>query len=79
MFQISTQQPSSAELEALRGELMVTDAEIRRHMHSMEWAFAMGHGCSMDGAHPRLKEIRDRVTRLCVRSRDIKALLQEFE
>jgi hypothetical protein len=64
--------------QALESELAVTESEIRRHMNSMEWAFAMGHGCSMDGAHPKLTAIRDRVTRLITRSNDIKAQIAEF-
>lgn len=65
------------DLDTLRGELVVTESEIARHMGSMEWAFAMGHGCSMDGAHPTLCGIRDRVTRLIERSKHINAVLQE--
>ncbi len=41
----------------------MTIAEARRQYHEfmsrMDVAFAFGHGCTMDGAHPRLRALRD--------------------
>ena len=52
------------DLEALR-------AELKAVMASWEYAFAMGHGCSI-GDHPEHRAIRDKVA-------DLKALIAEHE
>ena len=49
-------------LEALRAELKALQA-------SWEYAYAMGHGCSV-GDHPRHQEVRRRVA-------DLRALIAE--
>lgn len=66
------------DLTALRSELAVTNSEIHRHLHSWEYAFAMGHGCSMGERAPEETSLVKRVGRLCTRKRDIEARLQEF-
>jgi hypothetical protein len=38
-------------------------AELRALLHSWEYAFAMGHGCSV-GDHPQHRAVRDRVATL---------------
>jgi hypothetical protein len=48
-------QPTS-HLEALR-------AEFKALLHSWEYAFAMGHGCSV-GDHPQHRSVRERVADL---------------
>ena len=52
------------ELEALR-------AELKALMASWEYAFAMGHGCSI-GDHPQYRAIRQKVA-------DLKALIAEHQ
>jgi hypothetical protein len=47
------------DLEALR-------AELKTLMASWEYAFAMGHGCSV-GDHPRHRAVRERVADLRAR------------
>jgi hypothetical protein len=46
-------------------------AELRALMGTWEYAFAMGHGCSV-GDHPRHRAVRERVA-------DLRALLAEHE
>jgi hypothetical protein len=43
--------------------------ELRELMGSYEYAFAMGHGCSI-GDHPQFRAIRERVA-------DLRALIAE--
>ena len=50
------------DLEALR-------AELKALLASWEYAFAMGHGCSL-GDHPQHRAVRQKVT-------DLKALIAE--
>ena len=50
------------DLEALR-------AELKALMNSWEYAFAMGHGCSV-GDHPQHQAVRQKVA-------DLKALIAE--
>jgi hypothetical protein len=38
--------------EKLRSELASAEAELRRHMASWEYAFAMGSSCHGQGEHP---------------------------
>jgi hypothetical protein len=52
------------DLEALR-------AELKALLASWEYAFAMGHGCSI-GDHPQHRAIRQKVA-------DLKALIAEHE
>jgi hypothetical protein len=44
-------------------------AELRALLASWEYAYAMGHGCSI-GDHPRLRDVRRRVA-------DLRALIAE--
>jgi hypothetical protein len=50
---------ATAHLESLR-------AELRTLLASWEYAFAMGHGCSV-GDHPRHRAVRQRVADLRAR------------
>jgi hypothetical protein len=79
MFSISMSPSADPDLTALRGELKVTRSEIDRHLGSWEYAFAMGHGCSMGKKAPEEKRVVERIGRLFTRKRDIEAVLQEFE
>jgi len=55
----------------------LTIAEARRQyqqfMSRMDVAFAFGHGCAMDGAHPRLRALRDEADRLLAQLRTLQA------
>ena len=39
-------------MERLRAELVAAEAELKRHMASWEYAFAMGSSCHGQGEHP---------------------------
>jgi hypothetical protein len=65
--------------EHLRNELAQASAELRTHMHSWEYAYAMGssrHG-GMD--HPILREARAKTERLQRRCSELRARLAEHE
>ena len=47
------------------------EVELRRLLHSYEYAYAMGHGCSI-GDHPRFRATRQRVA-------DLRALIAEHK
>jgi hypothetical protein len=59
----------------------MTVAEARRQyqefMSRLDVAFAFGHGCAMDGAHPRLRALRDEADRLLAQLRTVQALAGE--
>jgi hypothetical protein len=44
-------------------DLEAIKIEYDKLIRSQEWAFAMGHGCSM-GDHPRFQAIRERANSL---------------
>jgi hypothetical protein len=66
-------------LELLKTELAAAEAELREHMASWEYAFAMGS--SRDGAsnHPLHRQTRERTEALTVRCRDLRARVAEHE
>ena len=66
-------------VERLRAELAAADAELRAHMASWEYAFAMAAG--RDGAreHPTHWATRARTDELVARKRDLAARLAEHE
>jgi hypothetical protein len=66
-------------LELLKNELMAAEAELRAHMASWEYAFAMGS--SRDGAsnHPVHRATRERTELLVGRCRDLRARLAEHD
>ena len=66
-------------LDALRSQLAAAETELRAHMASWEYAFAMGS--SRDGAsnHPKHRETRERTDLLAGRCRDLRAQLAEHE
>jgi hypothetical protein len=59
----------------------MTIAEARRQyqefMSRMDVAFAFGHGCAMDGSHPRLRALREEADRLLAQLRTLQALAGE--
>jgi hypothetical protein len=71
--------PEANLLELLKSELATAEAELRAHMASWEYAFAMGS--SADGArnHPMHQKTRENNERLVIRCRDLRARLAEHE
>jgi hypothetical protein len=65
--------------ERLRAELADADAELRSHMASWEYAFAMGGIRDGSSDHPVHWEARARTERLLARCADLRARLSEFE
>lgn len=43
--------------------------QYREYMARMDVAFAFGHGCAMEGSHPRLAALRQEADRLKVQLR----------
>jgi hypothetical protein len=65
--------------EGLRAELAAANAELRAHMASWEYAFAMGSGRHGGLDHPQHVATRARTEQLLARCRDLRALLSEHE
>lgn len=65
--------------EALHRELAQATADLKAHMATWEYAFAMG--CSRHGgnSHPLLWKTQARTERLTARCRDLRARLAEHE
>lgn len=63
----------------LRGELAHANAELKAHMATWEYAFAMGAGRDGGRHHPIHWETNARTERLVARCRDLEAQLAEFE
>ena len=63
----------------LRAELAEARAELKAHMATWEYAFAMG--ATRDGAsdHPVHWETRTRTDRLVARCQDLRARLAEYD
>jgi hypothetical protein len=66
-------------IERLRAELNEAAAELSRHLHSWEYAFAMGASHHGGTNHPVLREARANVARLERRCGDLRARLAEHE
>jgi hypothetical protein len=66
-------------LELLKSELAAAEAELRAHMASWEYAFAMGS--SRDGAtnHPLHRKTHEHTEALTNRCRDLRARLAEHD
>ncbi|HEX4626426.1 MAG TPA: hypothetical protein VH231_18425 [Solirubrobacteraceae bacterium] len=69
--------PDLAEL--LREELERATAELKAHMASWEYAFAMGSGRDGGRNHPVHQQTRARTEELQRHCRDLKARLAEHE
>jgi hypothetical protein len=65
--------------ERLRAELELATAELKAHMASWEYAFAMAGGAYGGREHPAHVETRNRTERLQARCRDLRAQLAEHE
>ncbi len=65
--------------ERLRAELAAADAELRAHLASWEYAFAMGGGRDGGREHPAHWATRARTEALVARKRALQARLAEHE
>jgi hypothetical protein len=61
----------------LHAKLAAAEAELRRHMASWEYAFAMGSSCHGQGEHPTHWATRAHTERLADRCRNLRAMLSE--
>ena len=51
--------------------------ELREHLASWPYAYAMAGGCHGGAEHPALRAVRDEVDRLRTRCGDLQALIAE--
>jgi hypothetical protein len=65
--------------ERLKAELETATAELKAHLASWEYAFAMAGGAYGGREHPVHVETRRRTERLEARCRDLRARLAEHE
>jgi hypothetical protein len=65
--------------ERLKAELEAATAELKAHLASWEYAFAMAGGAYGGREHPVHVETRDRTERLEARCRGLRAQLGEHE
>jgi hypothetical protein len=65
--------------ETLEAELAQASAELKAHMATWEYAFAMGGGCQLGRNHPRHSETRAQTERLDARCRALRARLAEHK
>ncbi len=66
-------------LERLKSELATAEADLRAHMASWEYAFAMGSRADGGSDHPKHRETRERTEQLVIRCRDLRARLAEHD
>jgi hypothetical protein len=66
-------------IELLRSELAEATAELTAHLHSWEYAYAMGATCHGGSDHPTLRDARARTAHLERRCGDLRARLAELE
>ena len=62
-----------------KSQLAAADAELKAHMASWEYAFAMGSGRDGGRNHPLHEATRARTDELLRRCRDLRALVSEHE
>ena len=65
-------------MEDLEAQLAHAMHELRRHLESWPYAFAMAGGCHGGGEHPALREVRSENERLRARCRDLRARIAEL-
>ncbi|MBD0282448.1 MAG: hypothetical protein ICV69_09700 [Thermoleophilaceae bacterium] len=65
--------------ERLETELAQATAELKAHMASWEYAFAMGSSRGGGGEHPVHWATRARTEELMARCRELRAQLAEYE
>ncbi len=65
--------------DAIHAELTTAERELRAHLASWEYAFAMGDTQHGGGAHPRHRATRERTDHLVRRRDDLRARLAEHD
>jgi hypothetical protein len=65
--------------ENLRAELAEASADLKAHLASWEYAFAMAGGCHGGGEHPVHWATRARTEALEARCRELRARLAEHD
>ena len=65
--------------ETVQAELAKATGELKAHMATWEYAFAMAAGCDGGHNHSRHRETRARTERLAARCRELRARLGEHE
>jgi hypothetical protein len=65
--------------ERLQAQLTQATAELKAHMASWEYAFAMGASCHGGTSHPVHWETQARTERLTARCRNLRAQLAEYD
>jgi hypothetical protein len=66
-------------LEQLKSEQAAAEAELRAHMASWDYAFAMGSSADGGRDHPKHQQTRERTEQLLIRCRDLRARVAEYE
>jgi hypothetical protein len=66
-------------VESIKAELAEATAELTAHLHSWEYAYAMGATSQGGSDHPILREARATTARLQRRCGDLRARLAEHE
>jgi hypothetical protein len=66
-------------LERLEAELARATAELKAHMATWEYAFAMGGGCHGGREHPVHWATQARTKELAARCRELRAQLAEHQ
>jgi hypothetical protein len=64
-------------MEDLHAQYEQASSELRVHLASWDYAFAMAGGCHGGAEHPRLRAVREEADRLRARCRNLKARLAE--
>jgi hypothetical protein len=62
----------------LQSELDEATAQLREHLASWPYAFAMAGSCHGGSEHPAVRALRDENQRLRARCRDLRARLAQF-
>ena len=65
--------------ETVQAELAKATGELKAHMATWEYAFAMAAGCDAGHNHPMHRETRARTERLEARCHELRARLAERE
>jgi hypothetical protein len=66
-------------IDSLRAELVAAEADLKRHMASWEYAFAMGSSCHGQGEHPTHWATRAETEQLLGRCRGLRTRLAEHQ
>jgi hypothetical protein len=62
----------------LRAQLDKATADLRAHLGSWPYAFAMAGSCNGGKEHPALRDVRAENDRLRARCRDLRARIEEL-